>query len=125
MRRFALSLATIALVAATAAPAAAAPVSNPQVTTYFLTCGDVTTTVAAKGVPGWSTELGPANTPVLLLGGHVTVWDGGAVVFDGDNATPPGLDGKVTTCRVEGPTWSSQGGPWYLVYDPAYILFPG
>jgi hypothetical protein len=119
MKRLSLFLAAGLLVVSTTGSATAAPM---QFERWAVTCGGATVEVVARGVPGWNVELTPATTPMLLLGGHVYVYEGGALAYDADNAIPPGLAGRLVTCSVEGPL-GVDPEIFHLEYDPAYILF--
>jgi len=121
MRKLALVLATAVLVAVTAGPVMAAPFRNPQVNQWEVTCGDVTTVVVAKGVPGWNAEDG--SKAMLLRGGHLTIRENGQVTLDVETIPPPGLASTLVTCRVEGPI-GVDPAVFHLVYDPAYMQFP-
>ena len=122
MKRLSLLVATVALLAVAAGPVVAAPSGNPLVNHWEVTCGDVTTVVVAKGVPGWGADLAKGDTPLLLHGGHVTIWEGGVVILDTELAPPPGLASVLVPCRIEGPV-GVDPSVFHLVYDPAYMQF--
>ncbi len=121
MRRLVLALAAIlALVLATAAPATAAPEQNPAVHTVTVTCGDQTwEVVSAKAGLGWLSDGPAGTTPDKLFGGTLTFTYNDGTVFTATVAPPPGLDGKLQTCSLEG--WGPQHA-FREVWDPAYIL---
>jgi hypothetical protein len=120
MRKLGLGIATIALLAIAAGPVLAVPAGNPHVNQWEVTCGEVTTVVLAKGVPGWNAEDG--SKAMLLRGGHLTVWENGGVTLDVESVPPPGLASTLVTCRVEGPI-GVDPEVFHLIYDPAYMQF--
>jgi hypothetical protein len=120
MRRFILVAVVVALGAALAAPVAAAPERNPKVLTYLATCPDATyvAPVIAKGVPGWPAG-DPGTTPLLLVGGTWTLFEGGLEILSLEDPIPAGLLARVETCRVVGPL---EFVDFAWVIDPAYVL---
>jgi uncharacterized low-complexity protein len=118
MRRLMLAVAvTAALVLSTAAPAVAAPTKNPNAFTVTVTCDGVTWEATTNGKVGWPLD-GPAGaTRGIMFGGTHTVEFGGQVYTE-EYAPPPGLAGKLQTCRIERPLQPNG----YSLWDPAYVL---
>lgn len=114
MRRPMILFAVLGLLLAVAVPVSAAPVKSSL--TYHVDCGDAGHfTVLAKGTPGFPTGDAP---PVLLLGGHFTVTEGGQT-FTWHDSPPPGLESKLTQCRISGP---AEDVGFSLTVDPAWVF---
>lgn len=115
--------AVLAFGLAFAAPAAAAPENNPQVYTYEMTCDGSTVDVIAKIVPGWLAGGPPGTTPSLLMGGKFDLYEGGTFVLSVENPPPPGLEGQLVACHIEGP-FPQGSADFYWMIDGYVLLTP-
>jgi hypothetical protein len=91
MRRLVCLLTAGALALSAAAPAAAAPVQNPNVSMWEIVCPEPTGTyvVIAKTVPGWPTDFEHGTAPIHLRAATWYAWEGGEIVDGPYTLLPP------------------------------------
>lgn len=116
-----LVVAVLTLAMVFAAPATAAP----KALTWDVSCDrdgngslESAYVVTAKGTPGWGFDTSPG----LLLGGHFTFTPEVGAPETWEVPRPPGLEPRLTTCRIEGP---HEAVGFDFLVDPAYILLTG
>ena len=98
MKRLAAAAVAVTLLLSVAAPAAAAPVRNPQVGQWEIVCPEPVGTfvVNAKGVPGWTIDPADSPRPILLRQGEFWTWVEGTAIEEPYVITaPPGLESKL------------------------------